>query len=115
MSHANEYSLNITTIPPDSQIKVMNIGPKYKYGMKLPPGKYDILVLKKNYNSKRQWIEIKDQNVYLSVVLSLVDELLWGKVKSSDKISEYEKYLEEYPNGQFAKQARQKTRSFDLG
>lgn len=42
---------------PGYRIRVMNIKPRYQYGMLLPPGSYDIEVSADGYRSKRLWVE----------------------------------------------------------
>jgi hypothetical protein len=41
----------------------MNIKPKYKPGIALKPGKYDIYVTHPGYVSKRMWVEIKEADL----------------------------------------------------
>ena len=62
------YGLTVNTIPVDSMIKIMNIVPKYKPGIKLKPGKYDVLV-KRKYKTWRKWVEIIDSDLSINVVL----------------------------------------------
>ena len=63
------YSLDINAIPSDSTIKIMNIIPKYKAGIKLKAGKYDVSVAKNGYGKWREWVEIVDSNRSIDVVL----------------------------------------------
>ncbi|GEM_PF-5675560 len=63
------YSLNINATPSDSTVKVMNIPPKYKPGIKLKAGKYDVSVSKKGYGKWREWVEIVDSDLSVDVVL----------------------------------------------
>jgi hypothetical protein len=42
--------------PNDSQVRILNIGPKYKRGMLLKPGKYHVDVSKSGYKSVRKWV-----------------------------------------------------------
>ncbi|GGC59430.1 hypothetical protein [Marinobacter halophilus] len=68
----HELSINTNVDNPD--IKIMNIGPKYRDGIELTPGDYDILVEKNGYRSSRFWVEIEDSKtkgskVALDVVL----------------------------------------------
>ena len=65
----SEYSLMINVIPATSKIKIMNIAPKYNYGILLKPGKYDIYITNSGYYEYRKWIEIKDSDVNIDVVL----------------------------------------------
>ena len=57
------YKLTVNAIPSDSRIRIMNIKPKYKHGICLKKGRYDIYVTRKNYNSYREWIKIEESDV----------------------------------------------------
>lgn len=105
---AKEYALYVEAEPSDSQIKIMNITPKYQPGIKLKPGRYDILVAKENYQSKRQFVDISDKDVRVKITLVPNDELLWSETKDSEDYAKYKFYLDEYPNGKFAQEATQK-------
>lgn len=50
----NKVPLNILTYPEGAGVRIMNIGPKYYAGMKLRPGKYDVLVEKRGYKPYRK-------------------------------------------------------------
>ena len=63
-----QYSLIVNAIPDNSTIKIMNIKPKYKPGIKLKAGKYDILVKHKGYQRWRKWVEM-DTDLSIDVVL----------------------------------------------
>ncbi len=52
--------LTVKVTPPDSQVKILNISPKYVPGMELAPGKYQVLVSRAGYKSKRVWVEVKE-------------------------------------------------------
>ncbi len=63
------YKLTVNAIPLDSRIRIMNIKPKYKHGICLKKGHYDIYVTHKNHKSYRKWIKIEDRGVSISVTL----------------------------------------------
>jgi formylglycine-generating enzyme required for sulfatase activity len=65
----SKYRLTVLATPADSQIKIMNIVPRYVPGIALKPGKYDVLVQKPGYIASRQWITIQNQDISLPVVL----------------------------------------------
>jgi len=65
-----KYRLTVNATPSDSRIRVMNIKPKYRHGIALKPGKYDIKVTRSGYESKRWWVEIKDADITVDVTLS---------------------------------------------
>lgn len=51
-------SLHINTSVPGSDIKIMNIGPRYHDGIKLTPKNYEIMVSRPEYRTKRFWVNI---------------------------------------------------------
>jgi len=63
------YRLYIKTTPSDAGIYIMNIRPRFKQGMRLGPGKYDVIVSRKGYKKYRQWIRIHSKDVHLTVNL----------------------------------------------
>lgn len=65
----NKFSLVVNAAPFGSLIKIMNIKPKYKPGICLSPGEYDIYVTHPHYQGKRQWIEIKESDFSINVNL----------------------------------------------
>ncbi|RKZ92539.1 MAG: hypothetical protein DRR19_03980 [Candidatus Parabeggiatoa sp. nov. 1] len=65
----SEYRLTVLATPADSQIKIMNIKPRYVPGIALEPGDYEVLVNQAGYIASRQWITIQDQDVTVPVVL----------------------------------------------
>jgi formylglycine-generating enzyme required for sulfatase activity len=75
------YRLTVLATPADSQIKIMNIVPRYVPGIALKPGKYDVLVQKPGYIASRQWITIQDQDVSLPVVLEKFAKIFRDRLK----------------------------------
>jgi len=67
------YSLTVKTEPANSIIKVMNIIPKYQAGIRLKPGKYDILVKRKGYKTWRKWVKIVDFDLVIDLPLERSD------------------------------------------
>ncbi len=68
-SKKNKYSLMINLTPATGKIRIMNIAPKYNYGILLKPNKYDIYITNSGYHEYRKWIEVKDSDVNIDVVL----------------------------------------------
>lgn len=64
------YKLTIRPTPADSQIRIMNISPKYHPGIELAPGQYDVSVERSGYHSVRQWIAIVHTDVEIDIQLS---------------------------------------------
>lgn len=54
------YKLNLTSSPANATIRILNIKPKFKNGMKLTSGKYHIEVSYEGYVTQKQWITIDD-------------------------------------------------------
>ena len=67
-----QFSLTVQPDPEDALVRVLNIGPKYQPGMKLEPGKYHIEVSRPGMATRKQWLEIVDQD--LTVNISLLPE-----------------------------------------
>jgi WD40 repeat protein len=62
--------LYVEVEPADARIRIMNIKPKFRQGISLSSGNYDILVDKAGFKSYRQWVELgtydsKNIKVYL--------------------------------------------------
>jgi len=62
------YTLNISTIPSNARIRIMNIKPKYYNGIKLKKGKYHIVITKKGYEKIDKWIYL-DKDTFLTFTL----------------------------------------------
>jgi len=67
--HNKRYRLNIYTNVYKPSIRIMNIKPKFKQGILLVPGKYDIEVSKQGFNTVRKWITITNSNKTFNVDL----------------------------------------------
>jgi len=63
------YSLTVNTEPPNSRVRIMNIRPKYRDGICLKAGWYDIKVTHPDYHENKQWIEV-NRNTSIDVVLT---------------------------------------------
>ncbi|MEN8147762.1 MAG: reverse transcriptase domain-containing protein [Campylobacterota bacterium] len=59
------YPLIIETVPYDAKIQIMNIMPKYKIGIELKPGDYDIQISKKGYTTQRFTIKMEHSNIII--------------------------------------------------
>jgi len=66
------YALRVNTIPQGAEVKILNIVSKFKQGMLLPAGKYDLKVSKAGYPTRALQVEIIDKNVAVDVVLGIV-------------------------------------------
>jgi serine/threonine-protein kinase PpkA len=68
-SPAPTYALNIKVIPDDARIRLLNIPDKYKDGIALVSGRYNIEITKTGYKTKTEWIEIKNEPISISILL----------------------------------------------
>ena len=66
---ARRYRLTISAVPADSLIKIMNIASRYRPGIELSPGRYDILVQRQGYQTVRRWVTLQDRDVTLDISL----------------------------------------------
>ncbi|EIJ43833.1 hypothetical protein BegalDRAFT_3006 [Beggiatoa alba B18LD] len=55
------YKLYINTTPTDAKISIRNILPKFKQGIALVAGRYEIVITHKDYQSYKTWIDLKEQ------------------------------------------------------
>ncbi|WP_069470933.1 hypothetical protein [Candidatus Marithrix sp. Canyon 246] len=63
------YSLTVKTKPTNVDVKIMNIKPRYKDGIRLKPGQYVIKAQHSAYQHKYQCVNITDKNVNLKMKL----------------------------------------------
>ena len=68
-SFGKNYSLTVKTKPTNTDVKIMNIKPRYKDGIRLKPGQYVIKAQHPNYKNKYQCVIIKDKNVAIDMKL----------------------------------------------
>ena len=64
-----QYPVYISTSPKETEIKILNIKPRFYQGIQLPAGKYLLEVSKKGYIKQKQWFEIIDNYAYVDVSL----------------------------------------------
>ncbi|WP_137222833.1 PEGA domain-containing protein [Shewanella sp. MEBiC00475] len=65
--------LSITSNIANAKVSVMNIKPKYKAGMMLPAGSYDIKITAPGYTPIRKWVYLKADETDFNINLSLAD------------------------------------------
>jgi hypothetical protein len=63
----------VDATPPDSTIKIVNIGPKYYPGIALEPGSYDIHVSHEDYEPVQQSILLSAKDVRVAITLKKRD------------------------------------------
>lgn len=62
--------LTIDTSPADATVRIMNIRPKYRDGISLSPGRYDVMVSADGYRTKRFPLIVKSGSVAVDVELA---------------------------------------------
>ncbi len=72
-------SLTVQAIPPNAQVRILNIKPRYKPGMILTPGKYRVEVSAEGYWPKELCVEIV-QGQNLLIPIRLEKHIYSGKV-----------------------------------
>ncbi|WP_240778432.1 PEGA domain-containing protein [Shewanella polaris] len=65
--------LSITSNIANAKVSVMNIKPKYKAGMMLPAGSYDIKITAPGYTPIRKWVYLKADETDFNINLSLAN------------------------------------------
>ncbi len=79
-----KYRLIVNATPSDSKIRIMNIKPKYRHGIALKSGRYDVEVTRSGYEPKRGWVEIKNADLSIDVILNKLGAQRVNKVISSE-------------------------------
>ena len=51
----------VRTGPPDARVQIMNIGPRYEQGIKLPPGSYDVRVTAHGFDTVKRTLPHDDE------------------------------------------------------
>ncbi|MGN7614089.1 caspase family protein [Magnetococcales bacterium HHB-1] len=66
---SQQYALTIEAEPKSSRIRILNIRPRYRSGIRLPPGNYDIEVSAQGYQKKTFTITMQDRDQIIEVAL----------------------------------------------
>mgnify|MGYP000485749501 CR=1 FL=1 len=66
--------LTIKSSPENVKIRILNIGPKYKPGIELKPGRYHIEVTKRGYQRHTEWLALAAEDKIHSVSLIEVEQ-----------------------------------------
>ena len=85
---AQKHPFAISTSPSNARVRIMNIRPKYRHGIELEDGAYDVLVDATGYHSWRQTIQHTGRATYQEVTL---------KKKSSTKSKVKQDFASERP------------------
>ncbi len=63
-------SLTILGVPRSARVRIMNIKQKYRRGMRLPPGTYDVIVDEPGYVTKTRTVKLGPKDIRIEVKLS---------------------------------------------
>jgi serine/threonine-protein kinase PpkA len=72
----SSYPLTISTNPTNAQVRILNIKPRYKDGIKLTSGAYHIEVQAENYLPETIWLRIKNKALNKHIKLTPTRRLL---------------------------------------
>lgn len=67
---SHTYPLRIKANIAKAKVRVMNIGPAYRPGLLLEPGRYDIEVSAPGYRTERRWVKLDKNNTQFEFALS---------------------------------------------
>ncbi|NVK01084.1 MAG: SUMF1/EgtB/PvdO family nonheme iron enzyme [Oceanospirillaceae bacterium] len=111
-------ALNVAVTPSDAQIRVLNIVPKFKQGMALKAGRYNIEISKPGYEKRVQWYELSKPSEQLVVTLSRIppqkksvsgdtqpvskqEQQFWNSIAKSSNPEVFDSYIKYYPEGAY--------------
>lgn len=66
------HALTINTIPTNARVSIVNIGPKYRHGIKLPPGRYKLHVYRAGFIPITTWFEMTSENTVINFTLDKI-------------------------------------------
>lgn len=58
--------LYVETTPEDARVRILNIGPVFRQGMDLDPGRYHVEVTAEGYETEKRWVDLsagEDENI----------------------------------------------------
>ncbi len=64
-----EYALTIKASPAGATVRILNIRPVYRPGMKLKPGRYHVSVSKPGYSTFNKWVTLSNSDLNMPVQL----------------------------------------------
>nr|VFJ46400.1 MAG: Formylglycine-generating enzyme, required for sulfatase activity, contains SUMF1/FGE domain [Candidatus Kentron sp. DK] len=67
-----EFPLTVRVEPMDATVRIMNIRSRYRDGILLAPGRYDIEVAREGYVSSRQWITMEAEEKTIGIELTRI-------------------------------------------
>ena len=76
VSAPTRFSLTVSTEPANATVRILNIKPRYRDGIALVPGPYQIEVSATDYHPQRFWLTLGEQSLERHVVLAPTRRLL---------------------------------------
>ena len=67
-----EYPLIVNTVPRSAEVRLFDSRRAIRQKMTLPPRRYDIKVIAKGYETRREWVEIDEKDVSFVIKLTPV-------------------------------------------
>ena len=64
-----QYALTVVTEPPGAMVRLPDLGTSYEEGMRLSPGRYDIIVTHPGYEPWHEIIHLKDRDIWHRISL----------------------------------------------
>ena len=106
-------TLTVKPEPADARVYIMNIKPRYRDGISLIPGSYDVKVVRDGYVTQRFDVPVR-KNTVLEVRLEKAEKptppaaetAFWQEIRGIATVESYRDYLAAYPNGRFVPDAR---------
>jgi serine/threonine-protein kinase PpkA len=63
------WALTLVTEPADARVRILNIVPRYKPGIRLEPGSYHIEISHPGYKTHTEWVELKAKDLRKTIAL----------------------------------------------
>ncbi|MEN8188664.1 MAG: caspase family protein [Thermodesulfobacteriota bacterium] len=90
--------VTVSASPDDSRVRILNISPRYRPGIKLLPGQYHLEVSRSGYQTAKKWIALKKGD-HLTVEIRLKKEMRPEPVPAVKKTSKSKDRFIVYDNG----------------
>ena len=85
----------VQTIPTDSRVRILNIGPKFYQGMELEPGRYHVEVSAEGFETEKRWVTLAaGENGNVSIRLEPINDTSVGLIRKTESLIKSGKYLE---------------------
>lgn len=71
-----KYALTIIPEPADATVRILDVGLRFRQGMMLEPGSYQVEISREGYETQNRWLEIADQTHTTTITLKLIQYAL---------------------------------------